>query len=74
MLFFEPESKKQAPHGFSDCQSSQAAGFDAYLTKPVNYEAIMGILAQLSTGTRGESPREPVTSTADEPLAPPGTA
>ena len=38
-----------------DRRRTQEAGFDAHLTKPVNYDAIVSLLARLTTPAAGES-------------------
>jgi len=48
-----------------DRQRTQAAGFDAHLTKPVNYDAIMEILAKLSAGPTVAASREPARTSAN---------
>jgi CheY-like chemotaxis protein len=48
-----------------DRQRTQAAGFDAHLTKPVNYDAIMEILAKLSAGPARTAGREPARTNAN---------
>jgi signal transduction histidine kinase/CheY-like chemotaxis protein len=48
-----------------DRQRTQAAGFDAHLTKPVNYDGIMEILAKLSAGPTRTAGREPALTSAN---------
>jgi CheY-like chemotaxis protein/nitrogen-specific signal transduction histidine kinase len=58
-----------------DRQRTHDAGFDAHLTKPVNYDAIMEILAAFSTGTKLSLRPEPLrTSATEETITPPITA
>ncbi|HUF41175.1 MAG TPA: ATP-binding protein [Verrucomicrobiae bacterium] len=54
-----------------DRQHTQAAGFDAHLTKPVNYDAITEVLAKLSAGGMRMSPHEPLASASKEKLVAP---
>lgn len=48
-----------------DRQRTQAAGFDAHLTKPVNYDGIMEILSKLSAGPTRTAGREPALTSAN---------
>jgi PAS domain S-box-containing protein len=58
-----------------DRQRTQAAGFDAHLTKPVNYDAIMEILSKLSSGAKRASQAELVRpNTTEESFTPRITA
>lgn len=48
-----------------DRQRTQEAGFDAHLTKPVNYDAIMEILTELTAGSPATTGREPACPSAN---------
>jgi CheY-like chemotaxis protein len=56
-----------------DRQRTQDAGFDAHLTKPVNYDAIMEILTELTAGSPATANQEParLSASGQETVVPP---